>query len=132
MIKLTTVTMLVSGVSFFWAAPFLIEIFIRTDREVVRIGTTALRAMSLAMPLVPLGVVCNMTFQSIGKSWAAMALSMARQGIFFLPLILILPRFMGLRGVQITQALSDLMTFLVSLPLVFFFFKGLEAEAQKV
>lgn len=131
-LKLTTVTMLVSGVSFFGAAPFLIEIFIRTDREVVRIGTTALRAMSLAMPLVPLGVVCNMTFQSIGKSWAAMALSMARQGIFFLPLILILPRFMGLRGVQITQALSDLMTFLVSLPLVFFFFKGLEAEAQKV
>ena len=130
-LKLTTITMLISGVAFFWAAPFLIKLFIKTDLEVVRIGTTALRAMSLAMPLVPLGVVCNMTFQSIGRSWAATLLSTARQGIFFLPLILILPRFIGLSGVQITQALSDLLTFLVSLPLVFFFFKGLDTEMHK-
>ena len=127
-LRLTTVAMLTSGVTFFWAAPFLIKIFIKTDLEVVRIGTTALRAMSMAMPLVPLGVVCNMTFQSIGRSWAATVLSMARQGIFFLPLIMILPRFIGLTGVQITQALSDLLTFMISLPLVFFFFKGLDTE----
>ena len=130
-LKLVTSTMFVSAVVFFWAAPSLIKIFIRTDQDVIRIGTTALRAMSLAMPFVPLGVVCNMTFQSIGKSWTATLLSMSRQGIFFLPLILILPRFIGLTGVQITQALSDVLTFMVSLPLVIFFFRGLDTELHR-
>jgi len=127
-LKVTVILMAISGTAGFVAAPFLIRLFIRNDVEVVRIGTGALRAMCLAMPLVPLGVVCTMTFQSIGRSWTATALSLARQGIFFLPLILVLPRVLGITGVQITQPLADGLTFLSCLPLAFSFFRDLEAR----
>jgi putative MATE family efflux protein len=129
-LKVTSAMMTLSGIAAFMAAPSLIRIFIKTDPDVVRIGALALRAMCFAMPLIPLGVVCNMTFQSIGKSWTATVLSLARQGIFFLPLILVLPRFIGLTGVQITQPLADALTFLCCLPLAFFFFKELDAASK--
>ena len=129
-LKVTSFMMTLSGIAAFMAAPSLIRIFIKTDPDVVRIGALALRAMCFAMPLIPLGVVCNMTFQSIGKSWTATVLSLARQGIFFLPLILVLPRFIGLTGVQITQALSDALTFLCCLPLAIFFFRELDAVSK--
>ena len=129
-LKVTSFMMTLSGIAAFMAAPSLIRIFIKTDPDVVRIGALALRAMCFAMPLIPLGVVCNMTFQSIGKSWTATVLSLARQGIFFLPLILVLPRFIGLTGVQITQPLADALTFLCCLPLAFFFFKELDAMSK--
>jgi len=128
-LKVTSVLMTVAAVASFTAAPFLIRLFIRNDADVVRIGAGALRAMSFAMPLIPLGVVCNMTFQSIGRSWTATVLSLARQGIFFLPLILTLPGFIGLTGVQITQPIADALTFLSCLPLAYGFFRGLENDS---
>ncbi len=129
-LKVTSVLMTLSGIAGFAAAPALIRLFIPNDADVVRIGVGALRAMCLAMPLIPLGVVCNMTFQSIGKSWTATVLSLARQGIFFLPLILTLPGFLGVTGVQITQPLADGLTFLSCLPLAFFFFRDLGADRE--
>ena len=127
-LKVTGVLMTVAALAGFTAAPVLIRLFIRNDAEVVRIGAGALRAMCLAMPLVPLGVVCNMTFQSIGRSWTATALSLARQGIFFLPLILVLPGALGITGVQITQPLADGLTFLSCLPLTVWFLRDLRAR----
>ena len=55
--------------------------------------------------------------QNIGKSKAASILSSARQGLFFLPLILTLPRFFGVLGVQLSQPFSDLCTFVLSVPM---------------
>jgi Na+-driven multidrug efflux pump len=112
----------------FAAAPFLMKLFIATDPDVIAIGSKALRAQCLTMPLIPLGVMCNMTFQSIGKSWTATFLAAARQGIFFLPSILILPRLLGLTGVQITQPLADACTFLCCIPFTIHFFRELKIE----
>ncbi|MEN6312718.1 MAG: MATE family efflux transporter [Clostridiaceae bacterium] len=110
-------------------APSLIMAFIKDDAQVIDIGTKALRAQCIVMPLVPFGVVCNMTFQSIGKAWTATFLSVARQGIFFLPLILVLPMFMGLTGVQATQPLADVLTFLCGIPFAVHFFRTLDTAA---
>ena len=127
-LKLNLAVMTVCAAAGFAYAPAIMRLFIAADPEVIRIGATALRAQCLAMPLVPLGVACNMTFQSIGKSWTATFLSTARQGIFFLPPILILPRFIGLLGVQITQPIADVCTFLVCIPFIVGFFKELDAN----
>jgi len=116
------------GIVGFLTASWLMKLFIPQDLEVIRIGAAALRFQCLAMPLVPLGVMCNMTYQAIGKSWTATISSAARQGIFFLPLILLLPPFCGLLGVQITQPLADLCTFIFCLPFVLHFFRNLETE----
>jgi putative MATE family efflux protein len=127
-LKTCMAIMIVCGIGGFATAPSLMKLFIATDPDVVAIGARALRAQCLAMPLIPLAVMCNMTFQSIGKAWTATFLAATRQGIFFLPLILVLPRLFGLTGVQITQPLSDVCTFLCCLPFIFHFFRELKTR----
>jgi putative MATE family efflux protein len=129
-LKISCVTMATCAIAGFVSAPILLKLFIANDADVIQIGAKALRFQCLAMPLIPLGVVCNMTFQSIGKAWTAVFLSAARQGIFFLPLILVLPRVIGLLGVQTTQPLADVCTFLLCIPFMLHFFKELRAMAQ--
>ena len=55
----------------FFAAPWLMNLFISDDPAVLEIGTMALRAQALSMPFIPMGTVANMTFQSVGKAWRA-------------------------------------------------------------
>jgi len=120
--------MTVLGGVLFVIAPHIIRAFIDDDPQVLEIGTMALRAQCISMPLLALGVVCNMTFQTIGKSWTATLLSSLRQGIFFLPLIMILPHVIGLQGVTCTQALSDALTFVFCIPFALHFFTKLPKE----
>jgi len=126
--KACTAVMVVCAVGGFVAARRLIALFIASDPAVVSIGAKALRAQCLALPLIPLGVMCNMTFQSIGRSWTATLLSAARQGFFFLPLIVALPRFLGLAGLQYTQPLADVCTFLCCIPFAVSFLRELGKE----
>lgn len=111
-------------------APFLIEHMIGYDALAVEIGSFSLRAQVLLFPLIPVGVTCNMSYQSIGKSWTATFLSSARQGIFFLPAIFILPALMGMRGVQLAQSMADLCTFLLGVPFALRFYRFL-GEKEK-
>ena len=78
-------------------------------------------------------VVANMTFQSVGKAGRATFLACCRQGVFFIPLILILPRTFGLVGVEICQPIADALTFIVSLPFLLAFLKQLDRmdDAEK-
>lgn len=103
-----------STLSFLFATPIL-TFFRKEDLDVVRIGALALRYQCLVFPLFAWIIMANMLTQAIGKSWQASLLAMGRQGIFFLPLIFILPAFFGLAGVQITQPLADVATFLLSI-----------------
>ncbi len=123
-----TAAMTVLGGVIYVLALQIISLFIDNDPPVVEIGTAALRAQCLSMPLLSLGVACNMTFQTIGKSFTATLLSSLRQGVFFLPLIIILPRVIGLAGVTSTQAISDALTFAVSAPFAISFLRSLPRE----
>lgn len=105
-------------------APDLIRAF-RDDPAVAEIAIPAFRYQALAMLLQPVVVVSNMLFQSIGKAGRATFLSCCRQGVFFLPLIAILPRVIGLMGVQISQPIADVLTFAVSVPFLIAFLKEL-------
>jgi Na+-driven multidrug efflux pump len=60
-----------------------------------------------------------MMLQTIRKSVRATVLSSARQGLFYIPLIFILPHFFGLHGVEMCQAISDILTFFLAIPLVY-------------
>jgi len=55
-------------------------------------------------------------YQTTRKTFIATLLSMGRQGIFFIPTIMILPLFIGFQGVEMTQAIADALTFLLALP----------------
>ena len=112
----------------------LIRLF-RDDPAVTAVALPAFHYQCLAMLLQPIIVVANMTFQSVGASGRATFLACCRQGVFFIPLILILPRTHGLFGVEICQLIADVLTFLVSLPFLIAFLQQLgrmdDAEQSK-
>ena len=129
-LKVGTIGMTAAAVILFIAAPRLLGLFIADDPAVKEIGTMALRAQAISMPLLPVGVVANMTFQSLGKSWKATIMSAMRQGIFFIPLIFILPAIFGLWGVTMTQAASDALTAVACTPFLYSFYKNLTEETK--
>ncbi len=98
-------------------APQLVTVFRKGDIDVIKVGTAALRYSIVVLPLSSWIIMCNMMLQSIGKGLKASIVASARQGIFFLPLIAILPYFLGLTGVEICQAVSDIFALTVSIPL---------------
>ncbi len=98
----------------------------RDDPEVIAVGTTALRFQASVLVLNGTIITTNMMLQSIGKGVKATITSSAKNGIFFVPLILILPHFFGLTGVEMTQACSDVLAFMVSVPFAYSELKGMK------
>jgi len=111
----------------FTFAPQIISLF-RTDYEVVDIGSTALRIMCVLLPTLPVCVAANMLFQSIGKSIRALCLACLQSGLIFIPLCTILPRYIGILGIQIAQPLSYLSAAVISIPFMLLFFHTLPKE----
>lgn len=124
------VGMSTAAAGLFFAAPWLMSLFISDDPAVLEIGTQALRAQAISMPLIPIGTVSNMTFQSVGKAWRATIMSAMRQGIFFIPLIYVLPAIFELGGVVTTQAVADVFTALACTPFLWGFYKNLTSETR--
>lgn len=89
----------------------------RDDPEVIAFGARALRMQCAVFPLVGYVVVSNMLFQNIGYTGKATLLALARQGIFFLPLLYLLTAFLGKLGIQLAQPLADVFTFAMALPM---------------
>lgn len=114
------------AISFVFAPEIML--FFRDDREVIEIGAFAFRAQCVALPLQALIVITNMLFQSLGKALEATILALCRQGIFFLPLIAILPRLFGLTGIQITQTVSDVFSAMCAVPFLIVFFRELNRK----
>lgn len=116
-VKYALLFLLIVGTAGFIFAPELVTLFRRDDPDVIAVGTAALRYQVIAFPLNAWIVMCNMMLQSIGKGLKASIVASARQGLCFLPLIFILPRFLGLFGVEICQAVSDVLTLAISVPI---------------
>lgn len=120
------------GVAFFLAAPHIITAFRRDDPDVIAIGTLALRFQCAVFPLSTISTLANFSLQSTGQSVYALILASCRQGIFFIPLIFILPATIELLGIQMTQALSDACTVALSIPFMIHFLRLLDQKQQLV
>ncbi len=102
----------------------------RDDEEVIVIGAHALEWFCFSLPFMAYSTYVNQTYQCLGYSVTATFLASLRQGIIFLPLALLLPKLLGLTGIEILQPTADIMTFVVSLPFqVLFFRKHLKEKA---
>lgn len=124
--KVGTVVMTSFAVIGFIFAEDIMKVFRKEDLEVIVIGAFAIKIQCLALPTHPMIVVSNMTLQIVGKSWQGTFLSAARQGIFFLPLIIIFSQAMGLTGIQITQPVADVLTAICTVPFMILFFKEIK------
>lgn len=84
----------------------LVSVFNR-DPELVKMGITAMRNITWLLPLVGPSIIMSSTFQAVGKGFTAMWLSLLRQVILLLPLLLILPRIWGIKGIWLAFPFSD-------------------------
>ncbi|HEX3011138.1 MAG TPA: MATE family efflux transporter, partial [Syntrophomonadaceae bacterium] len=85
-----------------------------SDRKLVNIGVYGMHLLLLALPVVGFQVVSANFFQAIGKAFKSLILSMLRQVIVLIPMLIILPRFLHLEGVWIAAPISDLTSALVT------------------
>lgn len=104
-------------------APGLMSVFRADDAVVIEFGARMLRFMSLSLPILAYSTFVNQLYQCLGYKWTATLLACCRQGIFFVPLVLILPNLLAETGIQMTQAAADILTALVSVPFNISFFR---------
>jgi len=97
-------------------APQLIALF-RDDPDVIACGALALRFQCISFPAQSWIVMSNMMEQALGRTVPATFLACARQGIFFVPAVLILPIFFELAGIQMAQMVGDVLTLACAIPL---------------
>lgn len=95
----------------------------RDDSKVIAIGIPALRYQMIIFPACSFMMMVNMMMQTCRKTIRANILAASRQGLFFIPLIFVLPYFYGLFGVEICQAVSDIISLIVTIPIVWSAFK---------
>ena len=120
----TVVVSIISAICFL-VAPHIVKLF-RSEDIIVQIGSQSLRYICVAMCLMPTIMAANMTFQSVGMSGKAFFLACAQNGLFFIPLILVLPRFFGITGIEIAQPISFAIAAIVSVPFLVKFYKALD------
>lgn len=102
---------------FFCFAEQTIAIF-RDDAIVIAVGSTALRWHLAVYPLNAYIMAGNMMLQTTRRPLRANVLSSARKGLVFIPFILILPHLFGLMGIAMCQAVCDVVTFIIAIPIV--------------
>lgn len=116
-VKVSTAFLVVAGAVLFIFAPVVIALFRKDDPEVIAIGALALRCQCVSMFLAGTVVMSNMMLQTIGKAVPATIVAMSRQFIFFVPCVVILSLCFGLVGVQIAQAVADVLAFALTVPI---------------
>ena len=85
-----------------------------TDESVLKETPTAMRWVFAATPIIAVQLIGAAYFQAVGKAVPALLLTLCRQGFFFIPLIFILPSFLGEIGVWIAFPVSDVLATIVT------------------
>ena len=106
--------LLLMGALVFFNAERVIVLF-RKDPDVIAVGTLALQLQSLSIPLAAQITMANMFSQTTGYNVRATVVALLRQGICLIPILLVLPRLFGVRGIQAAQPLSDVFAAVIAL-----------------
>lgn len=120
---------------FFLGGKYIISIF-RPTEAVMEVAMSFMRYYLVSLLLMSLSNVIATYYQAIGKAGPAFILSVARQGMFLIPALLIFPRKLGLKGLFLAQPFADIITLAVSIALFLYterhFLKGIKTEEEVV
>ena len=130
-VKLGLCFLIVAAVLISIFAPDLARLFRADDEKVVEVAAAALRWQIFMYPLNAWMVMLSMMLQVTGKSFRASVTALCRQGIFFIPSILTVPRLLGLRGVEMAQFCSDIPSFCTSLVIGILFLRELRRDMRE-
>ena len=106
----------VTGILVWIFASSIISLF--GENAALELGVLSLRMHAVSLPFMAVCLVSGMLFQAIGEIGKAILISSTRQGIFFLPLIWLLPMCFQETGVALTQGISDVLSGVFSLPFI--------------
>ena len=98
--------------------PYYCAILFTDDSHLIAFSERGLKVANLALPIVGFQIVVTNFFQSIGKAKISIFLSLSRQLLFLLPVLLILPRYMQLDGVWASFPISDTISSVVALAIL--------------
>ncbi|WP_099191381.1 MATE family efflux transporter [Tepidibacter mesophilus] len=93
---------------------FMISIF-SDDENILKIGTNGLRIFLCMIPVIGFQIVTSNFFQAIGKAKISIVLSLSRQVLILIPMLILLPKLYGLKGVWIAYPISDFSSSLITL-----------------
>ena len=113
-------------------APHIVNLFPDAEPAVRALAQTILRFQCVTFLVNCWVVPSNMTQQTMGKTVSASVLAMARQGMFLVPLVLVLPRLFGLLGLELCQPISDVLALCLALPLQLRVLRQLRAPDREV
>lgn len=116
-VSVSTVIVVFFGTAYFFWPELFLKIFSR-EPELIALGSNALRIMVIMFPVIGAQIIFTTYFQATGKGIPSLLLSILREVICFIPLLLILSSLFGLNGVWFSRPLSDLVSFLVTLLLI--------------
>jgi len=125
----STLFFVVGAIAIQFAPQVLVGMF-NKDAELMSITVNGLRKYAFAIPVIGMSIVGTNYIQSTGKAKAAMLLSLLRQVIILIPMILILPKFIGLDGVWLAQPTADTITAIITTIVIFKEFKSYENEDE--
>ncbi len=109
-------------------APYPCARLFTTDPQLIDMAVNGIRINMIAFPLIAFQAVVTNFFQSIGKAKISIFLSLSRQMLFLLPLLVILPPFWGVDGVWWSLPLSDTIAFLVTLVMMIRYMKKFKLQ----
>ncbi|MTI32042.1 MATE family efflux transporter [Xanthovirga aplysinae] len=110
---------------------YVFDLFSKDD-ELIRLGSPLLRIGACSLPIIGVFTLGTGYFQAIGKAGPAFFLTLSRQIIIMIPLILILPNYVGLEGIFMSFPLSDVGAFILTLSFLIPSMKKLKVEMKLV
>lgn len=97
-------------------APQVILCFTENDASMIEIGRLCLISQCAVMALNAWVIIVNMLYNGLGMPLGAILLGLSRQGFCFVPIILLLPKIIGIDGVIYAQAIADVLSFIITIP----------------
>ncbi|HHX75210.1 MAG TPA: MATE family efflux transporter [Firmicutes bacterium] len=128
---IATVIVVAVYLAVMFAPAFLLRLF-TNNAQLIEVGTKGLRIYMFLLPVVGFQLVGSNYFQATGRSAQAIFLNLARQCIFLIPMLLILPRFLKLQGVWMAQPVADAMAFLVTALFVYLDLRKLPQKEAEI
>lgn len=113
-----TVICCIFTIILYFAADIILKIFIE-DSAVITMEAEFLRIIIISMPVLGIQLILTNSFQAMGKAMPSLILSICRQGIVFIPSVIILNSLVGLTGIIIAQPAADFVTIILVVVLYF-------------
>lgn len=89
--------------------------FIKNDTDIIHIGALSLKAHGITFMLFGFYTVYSSLFIALGKAWEGLILGSCRQGICFIPVIIVMPHLWGLNGILYAQPIADILSMIVAI-----------------